>query len=173
MSNQKERSLGELLSEIRKLKERTKTILPSFTTLMVELRQLPDELERRFWASRVEALRQAVKTDYESFQTKAQKADFLGKFMTVGIDVILTARGMQPIALQNSLRVGISIYQTGKIEPAIIDDSNRQLDVIIVTYEEFAAIVRKLRDQLLKRTVIPTNEDEIPELIYNLASGKK
>ena len=46
------------------------------------LSQLPEEVNRRFWASRVEALLAKVKTDYQKWEAQAQKADLLGKFMT-------------------------------------------------------------------------------------------
>ena len=50
-----------------------------------------------------------------------------------------------------------------------MDDPNRQPDAVLVTYEEFAAIAQRLKDKLLKGTIVPTSEDEIPELIHNLA----
>ena len=42
-------------------------------------------------------------------------------------------------------------------------------NAIIVTYEKFVAIAQRLKDELLKGTIVPTSEDEIPMLIHTLA----
>ena len=88
--------------------------------------QLPGEFERRWWASRVEALLAKVRTDYQNWPAQAQKADFSGKFMTLGVGVVLKAGGMEPIAPPPSVRIGISISPLGKLEPALIGDPDRQ-----------------------------------------------
>ncbi|MCD6453611.1 MAG: hypothetical protein J7K77_04940, partial [Dehalococcoidales bacterium] len=103
----------------------------------------------------------------------AQRADFLGKFMTLGIDVVLKAGGVEPIALPASPRIGISMSPSGKIEPTLIDDLNRQPDAILITFEKFEAITQRLRDEILKGIVMPKSENEIPKLIYSLAAGQK
>lgn len=169
MSNQRERRLDNLLNEICELKGRMKGILPSYTASLKELPQLPEEFECRFWASYLEALLQKVKGEYQKYQAQAQKADFLGKFATLGIDVALRAGGLEPIPLPNSLRLGVSISPSGKIEPALMDDPNRQPDTALVTYEEFGVIAQRFKGELLKGTTVPTSEDEIPKLIYKLA----
>jgi hypothetical protein len=148
-----------------------KQALPSYITSLKELASLPEEFERRFWASRLEALLQAVKTDYESFQAEARKVDFLGKFMTVGIDVVLKAGGMQPIAPPPPPQLGVTISSSGKITPDWIDNPGREPGAIFVTYEEFVAIARRLKDKLLKGTIVPTSEEEIPRLLYDEASS--
>jgi hypothetical protein len=137
-------------------------ILPSYITLLREVGSLPEEFERRFCASRVEALLQTVRTDYESFQAKARKVDFLGKFMTVGMDMVLKAGRMEPVAPPPSLQLGVSISSSGKIEPDWIGNPHREPEVIFVTYEEFMAIARKLKERLLKGTIVPASEEEIP-----------
>jgi hypothetical protein len=40
-----------------------------------------------------------------------------------------------------------------------------------VTYEEFMAIAQRLEDKLLRGTIVPSSEDEIPRLIYGEASA--
>lgn len=170
MCSQNERSLDDLLSEVRQSKERMKAILPSYTASLKEVSQLPDEFERRFWASRVEALLQMVKADYENFRAKAQKVDFLGKFMTVGIDMVLKAGGMEPIAPPPPPQLGVTVSSSGKIEPDWIDNPYRDPAAFFATYEEFMTIAQRLKDELLKGTVLPTSEDEIPKLVCNLAS---
>jgi hypothetical protein len=147
-----------------------KAILPSYTASLKEVSQLPDEFERRFWASRVEALLQMVKADYENFRAKAQKVDFLGKFMTVGIDMVLKAGGMEPIAPPPPPQLGVTVSSSGKIEPDWIDNPYRDPAAFFATYEEFMTIAQRLKDELLKGTVLPTSEDEIPKLVCNLAS---
>ena len=169
MSNQREWSLNNFPGEVRELKERMEKVFPSYLASLQKVSQLPDEFNRRFWASRVEALLARVRTDYQKWQAQAQKADFLGKFMTLGVDVVLKAGGMEPIAPPASVRIGISISPPGKIEPALIGDPNRQSDVILITLEEFEEITQRLKDELLKGTTVPTSEDEIPRLIHTLA----
>jgi hypothetical protein len=134
-----------------------------------EISRLSEEFECRFWASGVEALVQKVKADYQKYQARVQEAELWGKSVTLMADIVLKAGGMEPIPLPNSLRLGVSISQSGKIVPTLMDDPNRQPDVVIVTYEKFLAIAQRLKDELLKGTIVPTGEDEIPKLVYNLA----
>ena len=170
MSSQREYSLDSFLDETRELKERMKQVLPSHIALLKELSSLPEEFERRFWASRVEALLQTVQKDYESFQAKAQKVDFLGKFMTVGIDMVLKAGGMQPIAPPPSLQLGVTISSLGKIEPDWLDNPDRKPGAIFMTYEQFMATIQKLKEKLLIGAIELTSEEEIPRLLYKLGS---
>jgi hypothetical protein len=173
MSSQREHSLDSLLGEIRQLKDRMGQVFPSYIALLKELSSLPEEFERRFWASRVEALLQMVKAAYKNFQAKGQKADLLSKFMTLGIDIALKAGGMQSVALPPSPRIGISISPLSKIEPALLDDPYKPPNVILLTFEEFEAIAQRLKVELLKGTIVPADEGEIPRLIRGLALKKK
>ena len=169
MSSQREHSLDSFLNETRELKERMKQALSSYIASLKEVSPLPEEFERRFWASRVEALLQTVKTDYENFQAKAQQVDFLGKFMTLGIDVVLKAGGMQPVALPSPLQLGVIISSSAKIGADWLDNPNREPGAIFVTYEEFMAVARRLKEKLLKGAIEPTSEEEIPRLVYSFA----
>jgi hypothetical protein len=168
MSSQNERNLDSLLNEIRELKDRMRGILPLYNASLKELSRLPDEFECRFWASCFEALLEKVRVDYQRYQARAQEANLLGNFMTMGMNTVFKAGGMEPIPLPDSLRVGISISPSGKIEPTLIDDPNKQ-GAILVNCEEFTAIAQRLKDQLLKGTVVPSSEDEIPKLVYDQA----
>lgn len=171
MSSQREHSLDSFLVETCELKERMKQILPSYVALLKELSSLPQEFERRFWASRLEALSQTVKVEYENFQAKAQKADFLTKFMTIGIDIVLKAGGMQPIAPPPPPQYGVTISSSGKLIPDWVDNPDREPGAIFLTYEHFTTISGKLKEKLLRGEVEPTSEEEILRLIYNLASA--
>ena len=173
MSNQREQSFDDFPKEVRELKGKMEQLLPSYLAGLERLSHLPEEFNRRFWASRVEALLAKVKTDYQKYQAQAQKADLLGKFMILGVDVVLKAGGMEPIAPPPSPRIGISISPSGKIEPALFDDPYRQPDVIFITFEEFQAIAQRLNGEILEGTVVPKSEDEIPKLIYDLAAEQK
>ena len=173
MSNQREWSLNKFLGELRKLKERMEKVFPSYLASLEKVPQLPVEFEHRWWSSRVEALLEKVRADYQKYQTQAQKVDFLGKLMTLGIDVALKAGGMQPVALPPSPRIGISMSPSGKIEPALIDDLNRQPDAVFITFEKFEAIAQRLKGEILKGKVAPKSEDEIPRLAYGLAAEQK
>ncbi len=173
MSNQREWSLNNFLGEVRELKDRMEKVFPSYLASLEKTSRLPIEFDRRWWSSRVEALLVKVKTDYQKYQAQAQKADFLGKFMTLAVDVALKAGGMEPIAPPASLQVGVSISPSGKIEPALSDDPNRQPEAIFVTFDQFEAIAQRLKGKLLKGTVMPANEGEIPRLVYGLAAEQK
>ncbi len=169
MSNQRVHSLDDLLNEVRQLKEKIKAILPSYTALLKEVPQLPEGFEYRFWASCVEALLEKIKADYQKYHAQAQKVDLMGKLMTMGMNIALKTGGMEPVPPPSSLRVGLSIHPSGKIEPALMDDPNKLPDAILVTYEEFLAIAQRLKDKLLNGAIVPTGEDKIPRLIHRLA----
>jgi len=148
-----------------------KQVLPSHIALLKELSSLPQEFERRFWASRLEALLETVRADYENFQAQAQKVDFLGKFMTVGIDVVLKAGGMQPIEPPAPPQLGVTISSTGKIRPDWLDNPDREPGAIFLTYEQFMATTQELKQKLLEGEIVPASEAEIPRLIYREASA--
>jgi len=59
---------------------------------------------------------------------------------------------------------------SSKIKTALMDDSNRPPDAVLIIYEEFAVITQRLKDRLLKGTIVPTSEKEIPEFMYIEAS---
>jgi Holliday junction DNA helicase RuvB len=138
MSSQRQHSLDSFLNEARELKERMMQTFPSHIALLKEISSLPEELERRFWVSRVEALVETVKRDYENPQAEARQVDFLSKFMTVGIDVVLKAGGMQPIAPPPSPQLGVSISPSGKIRPDWLDNPDREPAAIFLTEEGHA-----------------------------------
>jgi hypothetical protein len=169
MSSQKEHSLDSFLNEIGELKERMRQVLPSYIASLKEVSSSPEEFERRFWASRVEALLQMVRVDYESLQAKARKVDFLGKFMTVGIDVVLKAGGMEPIAPPPPTQLGIAISPSGEIKPTVLDEPFPQQNAILVSIDRFEAIIRELKDEIMKGKTLPQSEEEIPRLVYSLA----
>ena len=169
VSNQRERSFDDFPREVRELKGRMEQVLPSYLAGLERLSQLPEEFSRRFWASCLEALLAKVKSDYQKWQAQAQKADLLGKFMTLGVDVVLKAGGMEPIAPPPPAQIGISISPSGKIEPALFDDPNRKPDVVLITFEQFEAVAQRLKGEILEGTVVPKSEDFILKLIYNLA----
>jgi len=165
--------LNNFLGEVRELKGRMEKAFPSYLASLEKTSRLPIEFERRWWASHVEALLVKVKTDYQKYHTRARGSDLLGKFMVLGVDMILKAGGMEPVKLPAPFQVGISIYPAGKIEPALFDDPNRQPDAIFVTFDQFEVIAQRLKDKLLRGTIVPASEDEIPKLVYGLAAEKK
>jgi len=161
MSSQGEHSLDSPFNETRELKERMRQAFPSYIASLKEISFLPEEFERRSWASCLEAFVETVRAEYENFQAKAQKVDFLGKFMTVGIDMVLKAGGMQPIAPPPPLQLGISI-SPDKIMPDWSDNPDREPGAIFLTYQQFMATILKLKEDLLNETIEPTSEEEIP-----------
>lgn len=172
MSSQRRRSLDNLLVETRELKKRIRQVLPSYIASLKELASLPEEFERRFWVSHVEVLLQTVRAEYQGFEVRTRKVEFLGKFMTLGIDAALKAGGMQPISPPPPPQLGVFVSQSGKIEPDWMDNPYREPGAIFVTYEEFVAIARRLKDELPKGTIVPTGEEEIAGLLYGLATRR-
>ena len=168
MSSQREHSLDSFLKETRQLKESMRQALPSYVALLKELSPLPQELERRFWASRLEALVEGVRKDYEGFKARMQNLDFFTKLTTAGIDMALNVGGMQPIAPPPSPQPGITISSSGKIEPDWLDNPDREAGAIFLTYEQFMATIQKLKEKLLKGSIVPTSGG-IPRLIYGEA----
>jgi len=146
---------------------------PSYLASLEKTSRLPIEFERRWWASRVEALLVKVKTDYQKYQTRAREGDLLGKFMILGVDMVLKAGGMEPVKLPAPFQVGISIYPAGKIEPTLFDYPNRQPDAIFVTFDQFEVIAQRLRNEILKGKIVPKSEDEISKLIYGFDAEQK
>ena len=169
MSNQRERSLDNLLGEIRELKGRMKGILPSYTASVKGLSQLPEEFDRRFWVSCVEVLLQKAKSDYENYQFQTEKANLFGKITETMVNFAWRTTGQQPMAHTSPLQARISISPSGKIEPTIFDDSYGQKGVTFVTISRFEAIARRLGDEIMKGKILPESESEIPKLIYDLA----
>jgi hypothetical protein len=76
---------------------------------------------------------------------------------------------MQPVAPPPSPQLGVTISSSGKIKPDWRDNPYREPKEIFVTYDEFMAIARRLKNKLLKGTIVPTSEAEIPKLLYSLA----
>jgi hypothetical protein len=169
MSNQRERSFHDFPREVHELKGRMEQVLPSYVAGLKRLSQLPEEFNHRFWASRLEALLAKVKSDYQKWQAQAQKADLLGKFMTLGVDVALKAGGMEPIPLPPSTRLGIAILPSGKIEPTVFDEHLPRQNAILVSIDRFEAVVRGLEDEIMKGEMLPESEEGLPRLVYSLA----
>ena len=46
-----------------------------------------------------------------------------------------------------------------------------QPDIILITFDKFEAIAQKLKDELLRGTIVPSSEDEISRLMYSEASA--
>ena len=72
-----------------------------------------------------------------------------------------------------SPRIGIAISPSGKIEPALLDDPHKPPNMILVTLEEFEAIAQRFKVELLKGTIVPTGEEEIPRLIRDITLKKR
>ncbi len=165
--------MDNLLNEVHQLREKMQGILPAYTTSLKGLPQLGEEFEGRFWASCIETYLGKIKPEYQKYQAQAKKAELWGESVTLMADIFLKAGGMEPMPLPNSLRIGVSISPSGEIALTLADDPHKPRDAVLVTYEEFLAIAQRLKESLLKGTIVPTSEDEIPKLIYNLASSKK
>lgn len=170
MSSQREWSLDNLLNQLRELRETLPELRLPYTTALERVAQMPVEFERRWWSSRVDMLVHKLKVDYQKYQAQAGQVDLLAQFMTVAADIALKAGGMEPVPPPDSLQVGISVSVLGKIEPALLDDSWPREGFVLLKFEEFEAIAQGLKEEILKGTVMPKNEEEIPKLLFGLTS---
>jgi len=170
MSNQRENSLSSLPDEIHALGERIKETMPRYTACLKGVSGLPSEFDRRFWVSRVQALVAKMKAEYEKYHAQAQSAGFTAKFATLAVDIALRAGGMEPIPPPESPRVGISLSPNGTIEPDLLNYPQRRPDAILFTFERFEAVAQRLGEEIMKGTAVPESEEDVPRLIYAVAS---
>jgi len=169
MSTQKEKNLHDFPAEMRELRVKMEGLLPDHLAALRRVCQIPQEFKRRFWVSEVEALVRKVRTDYEKYRFQAIGVTLFGKTAEAMASLFLQATGHQPIAPSAPLQTCISIYPSGRIEPALLDSSSRQEGAVLVTIEKFEAIARMLRDEIMKGRVVPQSEEEIPKLIHDMA----
>ena len=90
---------------------------------------------------------------------------------------IMTMARRQPVMMPSrppvSQIVNIAIWPSGKVEPALRDDSLTAAGAIPVTFEQFEEVALKLKRDVLSGKLVPGEEDEIPKLTYNtFAKGK-
>lgn len=169
MSTQKEKNLPDFPAEMRELRVKVESLLPNYLTALRRVCQIPQEFERRFWVSRVEALVRKVKTDYENYTSQALMANLFGKWSEAMVNLTLQAIRQAPVAPITPLQTCISIHPSGRIEPALFDSSSAQQDVILLRLDKFEAISRRLEDEIMEGRVVPQSEEEIPKLIHRLA----
>jgi len=169
MSTQKEKKLDDFPAEMRQLRVKMEGLLPDYLAALRRVCQIPQEFERRVWASRVQALAQKVRADYEKHTFQAIEVTLFGKMAEVMANFALQATGHQPITPSAFLQTCISIYPSGRIERALLDSSSRQEGAVLVTIEKFEAIARRLRDEIMKGKVVLQREEEIPKLIHDMA----
>lgn len=173
MSGQIENKLDTLLDEICQLKDRMQVILPSYVALLEEISRLPEEFERRCWVSCVEAQLEKLKTGYPEYQAQVLEANLKLMMMVQFMNLAAKMGGMEPEPLTKIIQAGVSIRPSGAMALAPVGDPNKWPDAVIVAYEEFMAIVKRLEDELLKGTIVPASEEEIPKLIYRYVSSKR
>jgi hypothetical protein len=77
---------------------------------------------------------------------------------------------MEPIVPPPYPEVGISISPSGIIEPTLLNYPSAGPGVISVTIEKFEGIARKVEEEIMKGTAVPKNEEDVPRLIYAVAS---
>lgn len=169
MSAQREKNLPDFPAEMREVRVKMEGLLPGYVTALRRVCQIPQEFERRFWVSRVEALVLKVKTDYKKYTSQAMMANLFGKGFEAMANLTLQAIRQPPVAPITPLQTCISIHPSGRIEPALFDSSSAQQDVILLRLEKFEEISRRLEDEIMEGKVVPQSEEEIPELIHRLA----
>ena len=173
MLNQRERSLDDLLDEVRQLKERIKAILPSYTALLKEISQLPEEFERRYRASWIDELFQKTRKRYEKFLISCGMISLMGTALSNAVAMAMR----QPVVGLNQVSTPIPLYiaiwPSGEINPVLKDDLSRQVEVAAVNFQEFEQICLGLKDDVLKGKLVPEAESDIPRLIYKLALERR
>ena len=163
--------MDNLLREVHEVREKMEALFPPYISSLRRLSHVPMEFDRRCCASCIDSLILEVKGDYEKCQVVRNKADLLSKFMTAAADIALIAARKEPIPLPTTPEISISISSEGKIEPVVDDGTAPLVGFILLTFEEFQEVALKLRQMVMEGAVAPKGEDEIPKLIYTLASG--
>ena len=171
MLNQRERSLDDLLDEVRQLKERIKAIVPSYTDLLKETSQLPDEFERRYRASWIDELFQKTRKRYEKFLISCGMLSLMGTALSNAVAMGQPVVGLNQVS--TPIPLYIAIWPSGEINPVLKDDLPRQVEVAAVNFQEFEQICLGLKDDVLKGKLVPEAESDIPRLIYKLALERR
>jgi hypothetical protein len=171
MCSQSENRLENLLIESQKLRENLENFFPSYVAALNRLSQVPTEFERRYWVSRLDLFLEKVSSDYKKYQAEVNKANFMGQFMGRAMDVMMQAGRLGPISPLSPLEGCLAIWPSGKIEPTYKGATSKQSEAVLVRFEEFEKLTQKLKDGILKGMVTLKSEDEIPNLIGNLARG--
>ena len=171
MCTQSENRLENLLIESQKLRENLENVFPSYVAALNRLSQVPLEFERRYLVSRVDLFLEKVRSDYEKYQAEVNKANFMGQFMGRAMDTMMRAGRLGSISLPSPIEGCLAIWPSGKIEPTYRGATSAQLEAVLVRFDDFEKLALKLKDEMLKGMITPKSEDEIPNLIGNLARG--
>jgi hypothetical protein len=169
MSTQRGKSLEDLLSETRMLREEADSLVTDYIALLQKLSRVPEKFERRFWVPYIEAVLEKARTDYRNYESQALKANLLGKMTETMVNLVAQATGQRPMAHVTPLQTCISISPSGEIEPALFGDPSKRQGHILLSMDGFERIAQKLKEEIMSGKVVPESEHEIPKLMYDLA----
>ena len=80
--------------------------MPLHKAALESVARMPEEFERRWWSSHVDAIIEKVRTDYDNYRSKASTPEFL-KAQTL-INITAQLLGSNP--LPGSVRVGVHVF---------------------------------------------------------------
>ena len=147
-------------------------VFPQYVASLQRLSEMPGEFGGRYWASKIDSLVEVVKSKHDRYQVEVDRANLFGKLMTPVRDAFLKMGRMQPVPPAAPLENCISISSSGKIELTLRGALPSQPDRVLVTFEEFRGLALKLRQMVIRGDIRPRSEEEIPKLIYELASSQ-
>ena len=171
MSTQGGCRLEDLLAELLKLRGKLEEILPSHTAALNRLPRIPVEFDRRYWVSRVDLLLGKIKGEYERYQAEVNRANLVGRFMTVAIDAAMKMGGLGPMPAQPPMEACIAISSSGEVKLSLRDAHAGPSGAVLLTFQEFEKLALRLKDNILKGLATPNSDDEIPKMIRDLALG--
>ena len=150
MSSQGGCRLEDLLAEVLKLGRKLEEILPSHTAALNRLSRIPVEFDRRYWVSRVDQLLGKTKGEYERYQAEVDRANLVGRLMTVAIDAAMRVGGLGPMPAPPPLEACIAISPPGQIRLSLRDAHTAAPNAILLTLQEFEKLTIRLKDNILK-----------------------
>jgi len=169
MLTRKELSLEDIAREIPELRERMKTLLPTYMASLERLCPVPLEFERRYRASWIDEFFQKTRKRYEKVLIGCGMIKFMGTALSNAMAMATRQPAVGQSQASTPIPLYLAIWPSGEINPVLKDDLPRKAEVVAVTFPELEQICSGLKDDVLKGKLVPEAEDTIPRLIYEAA----
>lgn len=117
----------------------------------------------------MDALVGRVRAEYQRWEAAGQRVDLVAMLVTAAANLALMAGRHQPVPPATSPVIVVAILPDGSFRPALASEFVGRGDVALLTWREFEASARKLKEQVLHGEARLSGEDEVPALIRRLA----
>ena len=162
-------SYERLLTRAADLRAELEQLIPAYTAAVRKLSRKPEEFDRKGCASWVDALVNRVRADHQRWEVARQRVGLISMLATAAANIALMAVRYQPVPPPANPVVVVAILPDGKLRPALASEFAGRGDVALLTWREFEATARKVKEQVLRGEARISGEDEIPALIRRLA----